>query len=140
MIKLNNTTCSLLNIKLVLLYLRTDQLLELFEDAPNEQDAWGATVDAQEKLYSTDSDDSDTSSSSDERNGAGSDRRDGIDRHKEGRKEWQRSRKHRGRKFKVDCLAETVHMKQWSIELYGIAIFGMVRSKTLGLHWKFETR
>lgn len=37
------------------LSLRTDQLLELFEEAPDDQANWGEVIDMDKKLYETDS-------------------------------------------------------------------------------------
>jgi len=47
---------------------KTDQLLELFEEAPDDQAAWGQTFEANEKLYNTDTT-SEESSDEDENEG-----------------------------------------------------------------------
>ena len=57
-------------------YFRTDQLLELFEDAPDDTANWGEAIDTQEKLYKSSSDESSSESDSDEhKNGEDSPRK-----------------------------------------------------------------
>ena len=48
---------------LTIYHFRTDQLLEMFEDAPDDDANWGRSVATDEKFYNTDSS---TNSSSDE--------------------------------------------------------------------------
>lgn len=42
---------------------RTDQLLELFEEAPDDHADWGDVVDMEEKFYKTEDEDESSSSS-----------------------------------------------------------------------------
>ncbi len=82
--------------------IRTDQLLELFEEAPNEGDAWGATIDAEEKVYTTTSTEEEEEEDEDAFDGSGGHRGKAAQFKSRRRKNNNRTAKRKGRgSFKV---------------------------------------